>query len=71
LKRGSTITHLKQENKNNELLSPDEHAPKKVKVEKIMATVFWDANGISLIDYLEKGKTITRECYASLTYWVN
>uniref|UniRef100_T1HAL3 Uncharacterized protein n=1 Tax=Rhodnius prolixus TaxID=13249 RepID=T1HAL3_RHOPR len=24
-----------------------------------MATVFWDSQGIILIDYLEKGKTIT------------
>lgn len=31
-----------------------------------MATVFWDARGIILIDYLEKGKTITGEYYASL-----
>jgi len=27
---------------------------------KIMALVFWDAEGILFIDYLEKGKTITR-----------
>ena len=31
-----------------------------------MATVFWDARGIIFIDYLEKGKTITGEYYASL-----
>ena len=24
-----------------------------------MATVFWDSNGVILIDYLQKGKTIT------------
>jgi len=28
--------------------------------------VFWDAEGILFIDYLEKGKTITREYYSSL-----
>lgn len=33
---------------------------------KVMATVFWDARGIIFIDYLEKGKTITGEYYASL-----
>jgi len=27
---------------------------------KIMASVFWDAEGILFIDYLEKGKIITR-----------
>jgi hypothetical protein len=28
---------------------------------KVMASVFWDAEGILFIDYLEKGKTITGE----------
>jgi hypothetical protein len=28
--------------------------------------VFWDAEGILSIDYLEKGKTITVEYYSSL-----
>jgi len=31
-----------------------------------MATVFWDSQGIILIDYLQKDKTITREYYATL-----
>jgi transposase len=31
-----------------------------------MALVFWDAEGILLIDYLEKGKTITGEYYSNL-----
>jgi len=31
-----------------------------------MASVFWDAEGISFIDYLEKGKTITGEYYSNL-----
>jgi len=31
-----------------------------------MASVFWDAEGILFIDYLEKGKTITGEYYSSL-----
>jgi hypothetical protein len=30
-----------------------------------MPSVFWDAEGILLIDYLEKGKTITREYYSN------
>jgi histone-lysine N-methyltransferase SETMAR len=33
---------------------------------KVMASVFWDAEGILIIDYLEKGKTITREYYSNL-----
>ena len=31
-----------------------------------MALVFWDAKGILLIDYLQKGKTINSEYYCSL-----
>jgi histone-lysine N-methyltransferase SETMAR len=33
--------------------------------EKVMASVFWDAEGILFIDYLEKGKTITEEYYSN------
>ena len=35
-------------------------------VGKVMASVFWDAEGILFIDYLEKGKTITGEYYSNL-----
>jgi hypothetical protein len=31
-----------------------------------MALVFWNAEGILFIDYLEKSKTITREYYFNL-----
>ena len=31
-----------------------------------MVSVFWDAEGMSFIDYLEKGKTITGEYYSNL-----
>lgn len=45
-------------------------APKQTKHErsakKVMASVFWDAKGILLIDYLEKGKTINSEYYCNL-----
>ncbi|XP_011165249.1 histone-lysine N-methyltransferase SETMAR-like [Solenopsis invicta] len=48
----------------------EESAPKKAKIVpsagKIMATVFWDSQGIILIDYLEKSKTITGAYYSSL-----
>ena len=33
---------------------------------KVTASVFWDAKGILLIDYLQKGKTINRKYYAYL-----
>jgi len=45
-------------------------APKKTRsvpsAEKVMALVFWDAEGIFFSDYLEKGKTITGEYYSNL-----
>jgi histone-lysine N-methyltransferase SETMAR len=44
--------------------------PKKTKLVpsagKVMASVFWDAEGILFIEYLEKGKTITKEYYSHL-----
>jgi hypothetical protein len=45
-------------------------APKKTvsvpSAGKVIASVFWDAEGILFIDYLEKGKTITGEEYSNL-----
>ncbi|XP_065658445.1 histone-lysine N-methyltransferase SETMAR-like [Hydra vulgaris] len=47
-----------------------EQASKKAKTVfsagKVMATVFWDCCRVILIDYLQKGKTITGAYYASL-----
>lgn len=49
---------------------PGGSAPKKAKTfksaGKVMASVFWDAKGILMIDYLPKGKTINGEYYANL-----
>ncbi|KMQ82022.1 mariner transposase, partial [Lasius niger] len=51
-------------------ISPGQRAPKKAKTVpsagKVMATIFWDSRDIIFIDYLEKGKTITGQYYASL-----
>jgi hypothetical protein len=45
-------------------------APKKTRsvpsAGKVMVSVFWGAEGIFLIDYLEKGKTINGEYYTNL-----
>jgi len=45
-------------------------APKKARsvpsAGKVMASVFWDAEDILFIDYLEKGETIIGEYYSSL-----
>lgn len=49
---------------------PYEPEPKKFKVSQsagmIMATDFWDSEGILLIDYKEKGVSITGQYYASI-----
>ena len=45
-------------------------APKRAKTVcsagKLMASVFWDAGGVLLVNYLEKGKTITGQYYVDL-----
>jgi len=45
-------------------------APKKTRsvpsAGKVMASVFWDAEGILFIDYLEKGETITGAYYSNI-----
>jgi len=45
-------------------------APKKFRVQKstgkILDSIFWDQDGILLIDYLPKGRTINAEYYLSL-----
>jgi histone-lysine N-methyltransferase SETMAR len=45
-------------------------APKEARsvpaTEKVMASLFCDAEGILFIDYIEKGKTITGEYYSNL-----
>jgi len=44
--------------------------PKKFTVQKstgkFLASIFWDQDGILLIDYLPKGQTINAEYYLSL-----
>ena len=44
--------------------------PKKFRVQKsagkVLSSIFWDQDGILLIDYLQKGQTIKAEYYSSL-----
>ena len=58
----------KQQSK--QCISPEESALKKAKTVpsagKVMATVFWDSQGVIYFSYLEKGKTITGLYYAEL-----
>ena len=49
--------------------------PKKCRVQKsvgkVLASIFWDQDGILLTDYLPKGQTISVEYYSSLLVWCN
>ena len=66
------IHHYTPETKeqSKQWISPGESAPKKAKTipsaGKIMATVFWDSQGVIHIDYLQKGRTITGQYYSDL-----
>ncbi|GFU25763.1 histone-lysine N-methyltransferase SETMAR [Trichonephila clavipes] len=69
---GTWIHHYPPETKiqSKQWTAKGESAPKKAKTifsaRKVMATVFWDTHGVILIDYLQKGKTITEAYYVSL-----
>ena len=49
--------------------------PKKIRVQKsagkVLATIFWDQDGILPIDYLRKGQTINADYYSSLLVQLN
>ena len=51
-------------------VGPGSPRPKKFKMQpsagKVMATVFWDAQGIIMLDFLAKKSTITDAYYANL-----
>ena len=53
-----------------ELRHSDSPRPKKFRVQKsagkFLASIFWDQDGILLIDYLPKGQTVNAEYYLSL-----
>ena len=61
----SSQNTLETKSQSNMWTGPGESAPKKAKTVplagKVMATIFWDSHGIILIDYLQKGKNVTRE----------
>lgn len=50
----------------------DSPRPKKMKIQKsvgkVMATVFWDKDGILMTDYLQKGQTLNADYYCNLLY---
>jgi hypothetical protein len=47
------------------------HQPDRVQKSaiKVPTSIFWDQDGILLIDHLPKGQTIKAEYYSSLLVW--
>ena len=65
------VHHFEPESKmqSMELKHPGSPPPKKVRrvssAGKVMASVFWDSQGVIMIDYLEQGRTINDAYYAA------
>ena len=66
------VHYYEPENKaqNRQSAGPGSPRPKKFKTKpsagKVMATVFWDAQGVMMLDFLAKKSTITGAYYANL-----
>ena len=66
------VHYYEPENKNQsrQWVGPGSPRPKKFKTQpsagKVMATVFWDAKGVIMLDFLPKRSTITGVYYANL-----
>jgi hypothetical protein len=67
MKLGFTITHQNRKSSQNsgQKLVIQRLRRSVPSAGKVMASVFWDAEGILFIDYLENGKTITEEYYSN------
>lgn len=66
------VHHYQPESKqqSRQWKHPGSPTPKKAKnvksAGKVMASIFWDAEGVLLVDFLESGRTITGTYYAHL-----
>ena len=66
------VHYYEPENKSQsrQWVGPGSPRPKKLKAQpsagKVMATVFWDAKGVIMLDFLPKRSTITGVYYANL-----
>ena len=66
------VHYYEPENKaqSRQWVGPGSPKPKKFKMQqsasKVVATVFWDANGVIMLDFLPKRSTITGVYYANL-----
>ena len=57
-----------------EWIAGGESRPKQPKTQtstgNVLASIFWDVQGILFIDYLEKGRTINSEYYIALLVYL-
>ena len=66
------VYYYEPENKDQsrQCVGPGSPRPKKFKTQpsagKVMVTVFWDAKGVIMLDFLPKRSTITGVYYANL-----
>ena len=65
------VHYYEPENKaQSQWVGPGSPRPKKFKMQpsagKVMATVFWDAKGVIMLDFLPKRSTITGVYYTNL-----
>ncbi|EYB92684.1 hypothetical protein Y032_0191g1317 [Ancylostoma ceylanicum] len=69
---GSTTMTLSPRNKAEKWRRADSPRPVRPRMEptagKVLATIFWDAEGILLVDYLKENATITGHYYANLLF---
>ena len=66
------VHYYEPENKARQWVGPGFPRPKKFKTQpsdgKVMATVFWDAKGVIMLDILPKKSTITGVYYANFFF---
>ena len=69
MRPGSIIMSQRINHKSRQGVGPESPRPKKFKTQpsagKVMATVFWDAQGVIMLDFLAKKSTITGAYYAN------
>jgi len=65
-----TMTRRQSNNQWSGGIAAHPAPPKKIRVQKsagkVLSSIFWDQDGILLIDYLPKGQTNKAEYYSSL-----
>ena len=74
MRHGFTTLTQSKKLQSKQWKHPSSSPPKKFKrvhsAGKVMASIFWDNQGVLIIDYLEQGCTIKRAYYADELRWL-